>query len=98
MPEVRPHPQPELGSVNSLNEAVRKELWYLDTMVAMPFRMLRRGLGRSSGPAAQAAGETLWAMEGMTRLPVKLLQSAFGEPLSGAPSTKKEPPNPPPAS
>lgn len=80
--EVRPHPLPETGTVHSLNDALRRELWYVDTMVAMPFRMLRRTVAKSSGlSGAQAAGEALWAMEGMARLPVKLLQAALGESL-----------------
>ncbi|MDA8199153.1 MAG: hypothetical protein M0Z54_06945 [Thermaerobacter sp.] len=40
----QPHPQPPLDDarVNSLNDAVRRELWYLDSMVAAPFRLARR--------------------------------------------------------
>ncbi|NMP21282.1 hypothetical protein [Sulfobacillus harzensis] len=79
---VREHPKPPIGQVNSLNQAVRQELWYVDTVVASPFRTLRRQLGTSRGAWAQGADEALWAFEGMARLPIKLLQSAFGEQLN----------------
>ena len=50
-PAPRPHPQPSLDDVrvNSLNDAVRRELWYLDSMVAAPFRLARR-YARASRP------------------------------------------------
>jgi hypothetical protein len=73
------HPKPEPGPVNSLNEMARRELWYLDTVVATPFRAIRRNLGSRPSAWAQSADEVVCAMEGMARLPVKLLQSAFGE-------------------
>ncbi len=73
------HPKPEPGPVNSLNEMARRELWYLDTVVATPFRAIRRNIGSRQSAWAQSADEVVWAMEGMARLPVKLLQSAFGE-------------------
>ncbi len=76
---LREHPKPEVGSVNSLNQAVRQELWYVDTVVASPFRTIRRQLQGQKGAWAQGADEAVWAMEGMARLPIKLLQSAFGE-------------------
>lgn len=77
------HPKPPIPRVGSLNEAIRQELWYVDTMVAAPFRTLRRSLQSSGKGSALAEGldELLWAAEGMTRLPVKILQSAFGEQL-----------------
>lgn len=73
------HPKLEPGPVNSLNEVVRRELWYVDTMVATPFRAIRRNIGSRDSTWSQSADELVWAMEGMARLPVKLLQSAFGE-------------------
>ena len=84
---LREHPKPEVGSVNSLNQAVRQELWYVDTMVASPFRTIRRQLQTQKGAWAQGADEAMWAMEGMARLPIKLLQSAFGESLGPKPQT-----------
>jgi len=80
---VHKHPKPSMGTVNSLNQAVRQELWYVDTMIASPFRTMRRQLqsGRR-GAWTEGADEAIWALEGMTRLPIKLLQSAFGELLS----------------
>lgn len=90
---VREHPKPPVGQVNSLNQAVRQELWYVDTVVATPFRTLRRQLGSSRGAWAQGADEALWAMEGMARLPVKVLQSLFGEslgPTAGSASRETE--------
>lgn len=88
----RPHPEPSLDDVrvNSLNDAVRRELWYLDSMVAAPFRLARRYTTRSpaASPLRAGADEFLWAAEGMARLPVKVLQAAFGEGL--APARGKE--------
>ncbi len=78
---MREHPKPPMGQINSLNQAVRQELWYVDTMVASPFRTVRRQLQSSRGAWAQGADEAVWALEGMARLPIKLLQSAFGEPM-----------------
>jgi hypothetical protein len=82
-PAVREHPKPPPAGVSSLNHAIRQELWYLDTVVATPFRTLRRALEQPRRRSALAEGldELLWAAEGMTRLPVKVLQAAFGEPL-----------------
>ncbi|MCY0878356.1 MAG: hypothetical protein OWU84_05395 [Firmicutes bacterium] len=76
---VRPHPKPEMGSVNSLNEAVRQELWFIDTMVASPFRLVRRQVQGRRGAWAESLDEAVWALEGMTRLPIKVLQAMFGE-------------------
>ncbi len=91
---LREHPKPDVGSVNSLNQAVRQELWYVDTMVASPFRTVRRQLQNQKGAWAQGADEAVWAMEGMARLPIKLLQSAFGEPLGPkSPGTNGAGPN-----
>ncbi len=87
---VREHPKPPVGQVNSLNQAVRQELWYVDTVVATPFRTLRRQLSTSKGAWAQGADEALWAMEGMARLPVKVLQSLFGESLGPTTGTNRE--------
>ncbi|MBX5467133.1 MAG: hypothetical protein K6U14_06515 [Firmicutes bacterium] len=64
--------------VESLNHAIRRELGYLDAVVATPFRVLRRGLKRREGALAEGMEELLWALEGMARLPVKVLQAAFG--------------------
>ncbi len=80
----RPHPKPDVRAPASLNQAVRQQLWYLDTMMAMPFRTVRRMLGQSADPARgsplmQGLDEMMWAAEGMSRLPLKMLQSAFGE-------------------
>lgn len=83
----REHPKPPVGQVNSLNQAVRQELWYVDTVVASPFRTIRRQLQNSRGAWAQGADEAVWALEGMARLPVKLLQSAFGESMPSSPAT-----------
>lgn len=84
----RPHPKPEPGQPASLNHAVRQELWYIDTMMAAPFRTLRRlVLGSGKSPLAEGVDEMLWAWEGMSRLPVKLLQAAFGEELGPPKST-----------
>lgn len=90
-PGPRRHPQPPLDQVHpsSLNDAVRQELWYLDSMVAAPFRLARRyarasrpqdGPPHEPSPLRLGADELLWAAEGMARLPLKLLQAAFGEP------------------
>lgn len=87
---VRPHPKPQMGSVNSLNHAIRQELWYVDTMVASPFRTVRRQLESSKSAWAQGADEAVWALEGMTRLPIKLLQSAFGETLGSSNKSGEE--------
>lgn len=76
---IRPHPKPAAGSVGSLNQAIRQELWFVDTMLASPFRTARRQLQSNRSALAQGADETLWALEGMVRLPIKLIQSAFGE-------------------
>ena len=76
---LRRHPKPPLGSVGSLNEAIRRELWFVDTMVASPFRAIRRQLPSRGNSWAQGMDEALWALEGMTRLPIKLMQAAFGE-------------------
>ena len=86
-PAPRPHPRPPLDAVHvrSLNDAVRRELWYLDSIVAAPFRLARRYV-RSKTPKGEAsplrmgADELLWAVEGLARLPLKLLQAAAGEP------------------
>jgi hypothetical protein len=80
---VRPHPKPPMAGVSSLNEAIRQELWYIDTMLATPFRTARRPLETRRGSISQGADEALWALEGMARLPIKVLQSAFGENLNG---------------
>ncbi|WP_242823864.1 hypothetical protein [Sulfobacillus thermosulfidooxidans] len=69
-------------SVNSLNEAIRKELGYLDIVIATPFRAVRRTMGAGSSPWAKSLDELTWALEGMARVPVKMLQSAFGENFS----------------
>jgi hypothetical protein len=53
----------------------------VDTVVASPFRAVRRQLQASGGAWAQSADEAVWAVQGMMRLPIKLLQSAFGESL-----------------
>jgi hypothetical protein len=86
-PPVRPHPKPALddsGSVGSLNDAVRRELWYLDTAMAVPFRVARRWAQGSQGAPRSAIreglDELLWAAEGVTRMPVKFLQAAVGDP------------------
>jgi hypothetical protein len=86
-PPPRPHPKPEAKAPASLNQAVRQELWYLDTMMAMPFRTVRRMLrmgdeGRRVSPLVEGLDELVWAAEGMSRLPIKILQSAFGEDLA----------------
>lgn len=82
----RKHPKPSMGTPSTINQAVRQELWYVDTMVASPFRMVRRQLEGRQGAMAQSADEAMWAMEGMVRLPIKLIQAAFGEAPSVAPS------------
>ena len=79
---LRRHPKPPIGSVGSLNQAIRQQLWFVDTMMASPFRTFRRQLQSNGGPWAQGADEALWALEGMMRLPIKLVQAAFGETLS----------------
>lgn len=81
-PQVKPHPKPAFGPPQSLNEAIRQELWYVDTVVATPFRMLRRVMDPERSKWAKGLDEAVWAVEGMARLPVKLLQAAFGEPPS----------------
>lgn len=82
--EIRAHPKPAIGAVNSLNQAIRQELWYVDTVVASPFRAVRRQLQANGGAWAQSVDEAIWAVQGMMRLPIKILQSAFGESLSAA--------------
>lgn len=79
VPPVRNHPQPEMSAPQSLNDAIRQELWYVDTIVATPFRMARRALQPTQGKWTQSLDEAIWAAEGMARLPVKFIQSAFGE-------------------
>ncbi|AUW94998.1 hypothetical protein [Sulfobacillus sp. hq2] len=69
------------GTVESLNEAIRQELKYLDVVVATPFRAVRRTTGQRSSGWAKSLDEMLWAAEGMARVPIKMLQSAFGEPM-----------------
>lgn len=69
-------------SVNSLNEAIRKELGYLDMVVATPFRVVRRIAGVGDSPWSKGVDDLTWALEGMARVPVKVLQSAFGETFS----------------
>jgi hypothetical protein len=76
---VKPHPKPPMGSINSLNDAVRQELWFVDTIVASPFRLMRRQIQGRKGPWAESADEAVWALEGMARLPIKVLQAMFGE-------------------
>jgi len=93
-PPPRPHPKPEAKAPASLNQAVRQELWYLDTMMAMPFRTMRRMLrmgddGRRVSPLIEGLDELVWATEGMSRLPIKLLQSAFGEELTPGEGTAR---------
>ncbi len=85
------HPKPEPGPVNSLNEVVRRELWYVDTMLATPFRAIRRNIGSRQSAWSQSADELTWAMEGMARLPIKLLQSAFGEDFKKNPNSNPTP-------
>jgi len=80
-PPVKPHPKPPVSAPGSLNDAIRQELWYLDTVVSVPFRAIRRTMGRGHNPWAESIDEAVWALEGMTRLPLKILQSAFGEKL-----------------
>lgn len=88
---IREHPKPSVSQVNSLNQAVRQELWYMDTIVASPFRTVRRQLQSNRSPWAQGADEAVWALEGMVRLPIKLLQSAFGETLGPkAPASEQQ--------
>lgn len=92
---VRPHPKPPNAAPASINQAIRQELWYVDTMVAAPFRTVRRQLGMNQSTWAQGADEALWALEGMARLPIKLLQSAFGEAMpSGQLAHNASPPSP----
>ena len=69
------------GAVESLNEAIRQELKYLDVVVATPFRAVRRTTAQRSSGWAKSLDEMLWAAEGMARVPIKMLQSAFGEPM-----------------
>ena len=86
-PPVKPHPKPPVSAPGSLNDAIRQELWYLDTVVSVPFRAIRRTIGRGHNPWSESIDEAVWALEGMTRLPLKILQSAFGEALQrGGPS------------
>ncbi len=68
--------------VNSFNEAIRRELQYLDRVVAIPFRVVRRRVGENQTSWAQGLEELTWAAEGMARVPVKMLQAAFGEDFS----------------
>ncbi len=66
--------------VGSLNDAILLELGYLDAVIAMPFRVIRRTVGQGSSNWAKNLDELTWAAEGMARVPVKVLQAAFGEP------------------
>lgn len=86
---VKKHPKPPMRPVNSLNDVIRQELWYVDTMVASPFRSARRQLKASRGSLAEGLDEALWALEGMTRLPIKVMQAAFGERL-GPPAAEPQ--------
>lgn len=86
---VRPHPKPPMAETRSLNEAIRQELWYIDTLAATPFRTARRPLETRRSAVAQGADEALWALEGMVRLPIKVLQSAFGENLVRKPPSNQ---------
>lgn len=75
--------EPEISlSVNSLNEAIRKELQYFDLAVATPFRVVRRSFRENSAPWAQGLEQLTWAIEGMARIPVKVLQAVVGEDFS----------------
>jgi hypothetical protein len=90
-PPHRPRQAP--GSGVSLNSAVRQELWYLDTVLSMPFRTVRRLWQGTSAAWTDSAAETLWAMENMVRLPIWVLQAAFGEPLGAEPEPPPAPSN-----
>ncbi|MHB1612283.1 MAG: hypothetical protein ACYCT0_11415, partial [Sulfobacillus sp.] len=57
---VRPHPKPEWGPVNGLNDTIRRELWYVDTMVSSPFRAIRRTVEERPSAWSQGADEFLW--------------------------------------
>ncbi len=87
---VNKHPKPPIRPVNSLNDVIRQELWFVDTIVASPFRTVRRQLQSSRSGVAEGLDETLWALEGMTRLPIKLMQSAFGETIGPKPAAAPE--------
>ncbi|MCY0885638.1 MAG: hypothetical protein OWV35_07100 [Firmicutes bacterium] len=82
-PPVREHSRPQPVVVTDLNQAWRQELWYLDTLVALPFRGVRRLLARTAAPWGRSLDEAVWALEGLARLPVKVLQAMAGEPLAG---------------
>lgn len=81
---LRKHPKPAMTAPSTLNQAIRQELWYVDTMVASPFRIARRQLQNRHNAWAEGADEAIWALEGMVRLPLKLAQSAFGEKLGAS--------------
>ncbi len=78
---------------STLNQAIRQELWYVDTMVASPFRIARRQLKNRHNAWAEGADEVIWALEGMARLPLKLIQAAFGEKLGASAQTQEESPD-----
>lgn len=92
VPLVREHPKTPPGPIQSLNDAIRQELWYVDTLTAMPFRSFRRMVQNSNAAWIQGLDEAAWALEGMARLPVKFLQSAFGEPTGAKPSQAQSSP------
>lgn len=73
------HRAPVPGMPDSLNEVIRHELWYVDRLVALPFRAVRRTIRDRESPWWASVEEAVWAMEGMARLPVKFVQAAFGE-------------------
>lgn len=79
-PPLHEREKPEPRPAQSLNQAIRQELRYVDTAVATPFRAVRRTLARGKHNAlAESLDELVWAMEGMTRLPLKVMQAAFGD-------------------
>lgn len=67
------------GTPDSLNAVIRHELEYVDRLVALPFRAIRRTIRDHESPWWASVEEAVWAMEGMARLPVKFVQAAFGE-------------------
>nr|AFP87263.1 hypothetical protein [uncultured bacterium] len=45
-----------------MKEGVRRELWYVDTMVATPFQAIRRNIRSRPSTWSQSVDEFVWAM------------------------------------
>lgn len=58
-----------------LNKVIRRQLHYLDTIAATPFRVLRQSLPENNNTKFMA--EAFAAVEGLARAPFKFALAAF---------------------